>query len=49
MALALQLWQVVVKRRGGFGWTFNFAHPVSWVFVLIVLLLPFLPWLLGKL
>jgi uncharacterized membrane protein len=30
---------VVVQKRFGYGWTLNFARPVSWIFVGVVLLL----------
>lgn len=31
---------VLVEKRFGLGWTFNFAHPVSWVFVAAVVVVP---------
>jgi len=27
---------VFVPKRFGWGWTFNFAHPVSWIMMLII-------------
>jgi uncharacterized membrane protein len=29
-----------VTKRSGLGWTTNFAHPLSWVFIVAILLIP---------
>lgn len=39
---------IFLEKRFGIGWTNNWAHPLSWLFILVILLLAFgLPWLLG--
>ncbi|GHI00811.1 DUF1648 domain-containing protein [Neobacillus kokaensis] len=39
---------IFLEKRFGIGWTNNWAHPLSWVFIIVVLLLAFgLPMLLG--
>lgn len=32
--------RLVVPKRSGLGWTFNFARPVAWVLLVLILLLP---------
>jgi len=32
--------RLVVPKRSGLGWTFNFARPVAWVLLVAILLLP---------
>ncbi|WP_240159792.1 DUF5808 domain-containing protein [Paenibacillus aceris] len=27
---------IIVPKRLGLGWTLNFAHPISWVIILII-------------
>ena len=29
--------KVVVPKRFGLGWTFNFAHKFSWIFLLVII------------
>lgn len=39
---------IFLEKRFGIGWTNNWAHPLSWVFIIVILLLAFgLPRLLG--
>lgn len=30
---------IVPKRNPGLGWTFNFAHPAGYIFLILILLL----------
>ncbi|MCM3570528.1 DUF1648 domain-containing protein [Neobacillus mesonae] len=39
---------IFLEKRFGIGWTNNWAHPLSWIFIIVVILLAFgLPKLLG--
>ncbi|MDV2687407.1 DUF5808 domain-containing protein, partial [Alkalihalophilus lindianensis] len=39
---------IFLEKRFGIGWTNNWAHPLSWVFIIVVILLAVgLPILLG--
>jgi uncharacterized membrane protein len=40
---------IFLEKRFGIGWTNNWAHPLSWIIILVILLLAFgLPKLLGE-
>ncbi|RAL26928.1 DUF1648 domain-containing protein [Thermoflavimicrobium daqui] len=37
---------LIVEKRFGIGWTFNFARPLAWLILVLILVVPLLPLLL---
>lgn len=39
---------IVPKRNAMMGWTFNFAHPISFIVLILILVMAFFPRIFGK-